>query len=161
MTQSEVRYRQAADALSKWGADLVRFAWSYLHNLHDAQDAVQDALLSYMKHAPEFETEAQEKAYLLTLTANRSRNMLVSGWFKSRNPIPEELPAENESRELLNAICALPRKYRQSVHLHYYEGYSIEETAKILGAKPATVGTWLARGREALKAQLGGLEDEE
>lgn len=160
MEQRNLRYEAAARALTRFGTDLVRFAYSYLLNHQDAQDAVQDVLLSYMRRAPRFEGEAQERAWLLRATANRCKNVLRSSWFKTRAPLPEELPQEPESRELIQALGKLPDKYRTPLHLHYYEGYSIAEIAGILGARTATVGTWLARGREKLKEQLGGYEDE-
>ncbi|MBR4236037.1 MAG: RNA polymerase sigma factor [Clostridia bacterium] len=161
VTQSDSRYARAGGALMRFGPDLVRFAYSYLLNLADAQDAVQDALVAYMKRAPEFGDDESEKAWLFTVTANKCRSFLRSGWFKSRAEIPESVPAQDESREVLNALSRLPRKYRMPLHLHYFEGYSIEEIAAMLNAKPATVGTWLARGREMLKTEIGGFDDEE
>ena len=44
--------------------------------------------------------------------------------------------------------------FREVIHLHYYEGYSTEEIAKILGRNPSTVRSDLRRGREKLKAVL-------
>ena len=49
---------------------------------------------------------------------------------------------------------ALPQKYRETVYLHYYEGYSTEEMAKILSRNPSTVRSDLRRGREKLKSVL-------
>ena len=49
---------------------------------------------------------------------------------------------------------ALPEKYRLPIYLHYYEGYSTEEIAAILGKPKGTVCTNLSRGREQLKEQL-------
>ena len=46
---------------------------------------------------------------------------------------------------------ALPQKYSSVIHLHYYEGYSIQEISKLLGL-PAP--TRLARGRERLRQML-------
>jgi len=57
----------------------------------------------------------------------------------------------------MQAVLALPQNYRNVIHLHYYEGYSINEIAELLHKKPATVGTWLARGRAALKKSLKDL----
>ena len=48
----------------------------------------------------------------------------------------------------------LPRKYRVPLYLYYYEGYSVGETAQLLGRNVSTVQTWLARGREQLKKRL-------
>ena len=154
MLNEAERYTAAADALKRHGADMVRLAYSYLLNLSDAQDAAQDAFVTYMKQAPAFDTAAQEKAWLTRVTANKCKNMLRSGWFKSRRPIPDELPANEEKRELLMEIAGLPAKYRAPIHLHYYEGYSIAEIARMLNARESTVGTWLSRARQLLRVRL-------
>lgn len=57
-------------------------------------------------------------------------------------------------RELYQSVMELPAKYRVPLYLYYYEGYSVDETGEILGLKPSTVQTRLARGREKLKAML-------
>lgn len=160
MTSTD-RYERAAAALTKWNADLVRFAYAYLLNRSDAQDAVQDAFMSYMKHAPEFADESGEKAWLMRVTANRCKSLLRSGWFKSREPIPEDLPAEEPKKAVILALGRLPSKYRMPLHLHYYCGYSLKEMSGLLGAGEATLGTRLARGRELLRQELGGEEIED
>ena len=49
---------------------------------------------------------------------------------------------------------ALPAKYRLPLYLYYYEGYTAAEVGELLGLRPSTVRTRLARAREKLKAQL-------
>ena len=49
---------------------------------------------------------------------------------------------------------ALPAKYRMPLYLYYSEGYTAPEVGALLGLKPSTVQTRLARAREKLKAQL-------
>lgn len=67
----------------------------------------------------------------------------------------ENSPArEEEGGGLLAAVRALPQKYSSVIHLHYYEGYSIQEISKLLGLPAPTVGTRLARGRERLRQML-------
>lgn len=153
-----MQHRNAAvtRAVTRYGTELVRLAYSYLLSRADAQDAVQDTFMAYMKSAPAFESDEKEKAWLMKVTANRCKNVLRSHWYKSRQPIPEELPADEDSREVILALGRLPKKYRLCVHLHYYEGYSLSEIAELLNAKPASVGTWLSRARAQLKEQLGG-----
>lgn len=158
---NEARYSRAEAAVIRHSADLVRFAYSFLLNRADAQDAVQDAFESYWKHAPEFTEETQEKAWLMRVTANRCKSMLRSSWFRTRAPLSEDLPAGEEERSVLMALGRLPAKYRTAVHLHYYHGYSIKEIAALLNIPEGTVGTRLARGRELMKQELGGFEDEE
>ena len=62
--------------------------------------------------------------------------------------------SEEKALAVLAAVRALPQKYSSVIHLHYYEGYSIQEISKLLGLPAPTVGTRLARGRERLRQML-------
>ena len=55
---------------------------------------------------------------------------------------------------MLEAVLALEGKYRLPVYLYYYEGYSVQEAAAILGLNPSTVQTRLQRAREKLRKAL-------
>ncbi|HNX15365.1 MAG TPA: sigma-70 family RNA polymerase sigma factor [Oscillospiraceae bacterium] len=148
-------------AVIRYSDNLRRLAFTYVKSVHSAEDIVQDVFLTYLQKAPEFESAEHEKAWLLRVTINKSRNMLKTGWFRSRFELTEEaayLPPEQS--QVLEAVMALAEKYRLPIHLYYYEGYSIEEIAKLLDTNPATVGTRLARARGLLKQSLGGFEDE-
>ena len=59
-----------------------------------------------------------------------------------------------EESELFERVMALPKKYRLTVYLYYYEGYSIKEIANLLRLPVPTVGTRLSRGRERLRQIL-------
>ena len=61
-----------------------------------------------------------------------------------------------EQYEVLDAVLALPEKYRDVIYLHYYEGYSAAEIGRILNRKENTVYSLLSRGRAMLKETLGG-----
>jgi RNA polymerase sigma factor (sigma-70 family) len=149
-------------ALELYSQSMIKIAFAYLKNTADAEEVTQEVFLAYLQKRPVFENSEHEKAWLIRTTINKSKNMLKTGWFKSRNPVPEDLSyLPREESEVLQAVLALDKKYRIPIHLHYYEGYSIQEIAEILQAKPATVGTWLARGRFILKEQIGGQGDEE
>ena len=65
-------------------------------------------------------------------------------------------PATEDHSDVLAAVMALEPKYRVSIYLYYYEGYSVREVAKALGEKESTVQTRLARAREKLKKTLSG-----
>ncbi|MFC4301923.1 RNA polymerase sigma factor [Cohnella boryungensis] len=149
-------------ALDLYSQSLIKIAFTYLKNIADAEEVTQEVFVAYLQKRPVFESSEHEKAWLIRTTINKSKNMLKTGWFKSRNPVPEDLSyLPKEESEVLQAVLALDKKYRIPIHLHYYEGYSIQEIAVIMQAKPATVGTWLARGRLLLKEKIGGLDNEE
>ncbi len=139
---------------------LFRAALAILGDVQEAEDAVQDAFLRYLEKRPELRDREHEKAWLLKVTANRCKSVLRT---RKRRPTVELLdiyPARSEdgSRELLEAILALPANQRSAVHLHYYEGYTSEEIGAILGQRPGTVRSHLSRARDALRRYL--LEDE-
>ena len=149
-------------ALDLYSQSLIKIAFAYLKNIADAEEVAQEVFLAYLQKRPVFESGEHEKAWLIRTAINKSKNMLKTGWFRSRNPVPENLSClAREENEILQAVLALDKKYRIPIHLHYYEGYSIQEIAVIMQSKPATVGTWLARGRALLKEKIGGMEDEE
>ena len=56
--------------------------------------------------------------------------------------------------ELYEAVLSLPRNQRLTVDLYYYEGYTTEEIAALMDARPATVRTWLRRAKLTLKKRL-------
>ena len=67
---------------------------------------------------------------------------------------PAELPPDHQ--EVLEAVLALPPKYRDVVYLHYYEAYTAPEIGQILGKNVNTVYTLLTRSKQMLRKKLGG-----
>lgn len=65
--------QKAAQLLDKYGNSILRLAYSYLHNMSDTEDILQDTLLQYLKTAPVLENETHEKAWLLRVAANLSQ----------------------------------------------------------------------------------------
>ena len=130
---------------------LTKLAFSYLKNMFDAQDIVQEVFLSYIRAEPEFESEEHERSWLLRVTINKCKDSLKGAWRKNTAEIIWHTPPPQESIELLSAVMALPEKYRIPIHLFYYEDMSIDEIASLINEKPATVGTRLARARKILR----------
>ena len=150
----EERLAHAQAALIRWQKELVRLAYSYTLNLSDAEDCVQDAFMAYMNKAPSFDSSESEKAWLIRVTVNKCLSLLRAPFRRRIQELPEEIGAIEEDKGVLEAMKSLPGKYRVTLHLYYYEGYKLQEIAQILKTKPATVGTWLDRGRQALKLEM-------
>lgn len=114
------------------------------------------SVVQFLKTAPVFETQQHEKAWLLRVAGNLSKNRLDYNKVRMTDELNDELVAEN--REDLSfvwdAVKALPENYREVIHLFYYEGYSTKQIAKLFQKKEATVRSDLHRGREKLKAVL-------
>jgi RNA polymerase sigma-70 factor (ECF subfamily) len=142
--------------LDKYGNSILRLAYSYLHNMSDAEDMLQDVLIQYIKAAPAFESGEHEKAWLLRVTANLSKNKIKYNKLRETDELMEELVAEKKEdlSFVWEAVKMLPEKYAEVVHLFYEEGLSTKEIAEVLGRKEATVRSDLLRGRERLKTIL-------
>lgn len=153
--QDDVSAR-AAQILDAHGNAILRYAYSYLHNMADAEEVLQDTLVQFLKTAPRFESEAHEKAWLLRVAGNLSKNRLSYNAVRAADELNDELVAEN--REDLSfvwqAVRDLPEKYRAPVHLFYHEGYSTKQIAEILQRGEATVRSDLHRGRALLREIL-------
>ena len=138
---------------------LLRAALAILGEPHEAEDAVQDTFLRYLEKRPDFRDENHEKAWLLTVCANGCKSRLRA---RKRRPTVELLdiyPApDRDSGEVAEAVFALPANQRAAIHLFYYEGYSTQEIARILGQRPGTVRSHLSRARESLRHMLKGAE---
>lgn len=143
--------------IERHSQSLLRVAFAILRNTQDAEDVVQEVFLSLLSKHPQFENTEHEKAWLIRVTINKSKNLLRSCAHKTETFMQEqrtENTEDTQETELLSAVQSLDEKYRTLIHLYYYEGYSIKEIARILTLPPATVGTRLARARAQLKKQL-------
>jgi RNA polymerase sigma-70 factor (ECF subfamily) len=134
---------------------VFRTALAVLGNWADAEDIVQETFLRLLTKAPEFASPEHERAWLIKVTVNLCRSRLRSAWFRKTVPLLDSHPAESsEDRGLVEAILALPAKYRTVIHLYYYEGYSTGEIGELTGQRAATVRSLLARARQKLKLMM-------
>lgn len=147
--------RQLEDAYDAYGAAVYRLAMSFLGRYADAEDVTQETFFRLLYRAPAFTDEEHRKRWLLQVAANLCRNQLRGFWRKQVTPLGEAVPAiAPEELEALNAVMALPEKYKLPIHLYYYEGYSVAEIAEILKLGQSAVKMRLKRGRELLKLEL-------
>ena len=65
---------------------------------------------------------------------------------------------DSTDRAVLEAVLALPAKYRAPIHLYYYEGYTQSEIADILSLSLTNVQTRMQRARVLLKKELTDYE---
>lgn len=147
---------QAERMFSDYGNAVLRTAYSYLHNMTDAEEILQDTLVQFLRTGPELKTKEHEKAWLLHVAANLSKNRIRYNTIRQTDELMEELVAEerDDLSFVWEAVKALPEKYREVVLLFYQEGYQTAQIAQILGMKEATARSSLSRGRVKLKAVL-------
>ena len=134
-------------AVEYYGSTLYRICLVSLGNSADAEDAVQDTFLKYLQKAPAFESGEHEKAWLIRVAVNTCKDMI-----KHRRPqvdidtVQQSAPP-SDSGEVMAALMTLPEKFRTVLVLHCVEGYTVNETAKIIGKSPSAVKMRLQKGR--------------
>ena len=142
-----------------YGEALYRFCLLQMKNPADAEDVLQEVFLKRLYRAPDFASPEHERRWLFRVALNQCRDE----WKRSRRtdlPLDEAalVAVVPEEREVLEQVAALPEKLRTVIHLHYYEGYSVEEIASLLGVTVSAVKMRMKRGREALRVRLEGAE---
>jgi RNA polymerase sigma-70 factor (ECF subfamily) len=169
--------RKLQDVLSLRLPSFYRCAFRVLGNAADAEDAVQEALLSAYKHINQFRGQSQISTWLTTIVRNsalmqlrkrpRQIHFRLDEEFGEGQPRPlwEGLPDErpNPEEEFRNSeLTARLRKctallsptLRRTFQLRVVDGLSIFETARILGVPHGTVKAQMARARAKLARHM-------
>jgi len=170
---AEKETREPQDAFSRYLPLLHRTAYRYLGNAADAEDAVQDALLSACKHLDQFRGQAQISTWLVAIVSNCARMQLrrrprqihislneqfgdeqgqtLSERLVHRGPSPEEEYREAELHEhLMQFVEELSPTLRRAFQLRDLDGLTTRETAQVLGVVDGTVKAQIARARAKL-----------
>lgn len=144
-------------AYEQYKINVYAAAYSCVRNAADAADLQQETFLRLYVCDKEFENDMHIKAWLLRVVVNLSKNHLRDKRRVVLTELTETLPAPDsgERQDVLEAVLALPEKYRAPIHLHYYEDYSVREIAEILDLTEGAVKTRLRRGRNLLEKTLG------
>lgn len=151
-------------AIEQYADTVRRICFVHLKNRADTEDIFQTVFVKYLLHTAPFESTEHERAWVIRVTINACKDLLKSV-FRSRTVSLEELTdraaivPEQEQREVLQAVLALPVQYRDVIYLHYYEDYTAPEMAGILGKNVNTIYTRLTRARGMLRQALGGEGD--
>jgi len=168
------RAQELDSVVSRYLPIFYKRAFRFLGNATDAEDAVQDALLSAYKHLGQFRGQAQLSTWLTTIVTNAARMQLrrrrgnylsldeeqgedgltFSEQLADSRPSPEEVCSTAEARDrLVEGVKRLSPKLRQAFQLREIDGLSTKEAALILGVPEGTVKAQLARAR----AKLAGI----
>ena len=151
-------------------ADLIlRLSYTYLKSTQDAEDICQDVLVKRLKRTEPFQSFEHERAWIIRVTTNACKDLLRRAERKLEvvnlddipEPAapPEQHPHSEQPSSVLGAVMNLPVAYRKTIYLHYYEGYSIKEIARMTGKSESAVAQQLSRGRAKLRTALGDMAE--
>ena len=136
-----------------YGNMLFRVCLITLGNASDAEDVIQETMITYLQKKSEFKDAEHEKAWLIIVASNKCKDLLR---FRARHPMIDleqiqEFAAEDSDSGILEALMTLPEKFRIVLILYYVEEYRIEDIAKVIGKTPSAVKMRLQKGRSLLE----------
>lgn len=149
------------DLYQKYASIVFRTAYYFLLNKDDAEDIVQEVFIKYFISNKTFNDDDHEKAWILTVTANLSKNVLRS---KSRQNLELDdtikivdnkfEKATTNHLDLEEAMIRLTANQRLVIYLFYYEQIPIKNIAKIMKSNENTVKSHLLRAKSKMKTYL-------
>ena len=145
-------------AYKKYSKMIYQVSFSYMKNPADAEDIIADVFVKLIAAKKEFQSEEHEKAWILRAAINLCKDRLKH-WRRKCVNIDERENLQGktnlfEPNEILKSVMELPEKYKSVVYLHYYEGYTAEEIAKILKKPQSSIRVHLHKARKLLKEVL-------
>jgi RNA polymerase sigma-70 factor (ECF subfamily) len=170
----EQKKGELQDAISRCLPSLHRRAYRYLGNSHDAEDAVQDALLSAYKHLDQFKGNAKMTTWLTSIVTNSALTQMrrrprqphssldepitegQSGRASDRladvRPSPEDECIMSEFHgHLTQFIEDLSPSLQTAIQMHHFDGITTSKAALILGIPEGTIKARVRRARLKLK----------
>lgn len=146
--------------IKAYRATVFRLAYSMMKNREDADDITQDAFVRLYQSHERFSTEDNVKAWLIRVTINLCKDLMRCAWRKHRaDDMPEKVCETREELHLLESVKRLKPESSAVIYLFYYEGYSVNEIARLRRTTSAAVRTRLTRARKELKTMLSEEEN--
>lgn len=153
--------------------NLVHFIVNYTHNRQDAEDIVQETMLSVWNGREILDPERNFRSYLYTIARNKALNYLrdnakhirntslqdedylVNSLALSSHSVEEEINAL-ELQEFLDRIyLSLPEKVVRTFRMSRQDGMTYNEIAEQLGITPKVVEYHISIALKSLRMKLG------
>ena len=148
-------------AVNEHQTALLRLCYIQLQDRALAEDAVQETFLKAYRAYDQYRGDCSEKTWLYRIAVNACRDMRRGAWFRHVDrrisleslSEPVEQPTD-DGIDLVLALMRLPRKFRETLMLYYYQDMSTVEIAETLGIAQSSVSNRLRRGRDQLREAL-------
>ena len=152
--------QQISDYIIKYKENHYRLAYSYVHNVDDALDIVQESIYKAMSSMDSLKNPSYIKTWFYRILVNTSLDLLRKR--KRMIVVDDEVLASYETGEiddylnidLQRALNSLPDNYRNVIVLRYFEDLKIKEIAEILDENINTVKTYLYKSLEILRVKM-------
>lgn len=138
---------------------LYRTAYCWLGSEAMALDALDEAVYKGLRGLDDLRQPEFFETWMTRILLNECSRELK----RSRRLLPLEAAADLRAEDLdhlplKQALVRLPRELKDVITLRYFGGYTLSETAEILGVPAGTVSTRQRRGLELLRLDLREVE---
>ena len=172
---ADIRAAQDGDAdayariVKSWGGRLLRFCRNNLPATIDAEDVVQDVLLTAWQKLPGLDDRSRFRAWMYTIARNRCREVIRTAGRRATDPVsPEEVAVKIDSRQdparahardaamvaLRKSVAVLPDSQRRIWVMAQIDGLGYAEIADIEELPLSTVRGRLARARATIAKEM-------
>lgn len=172
---ADIRAAQDGDAdayariVKSWGGRLLRFCRNNLPATIDAEDVVQDVLLTAWQKLPGLDDRSRFRAWMYTIARNRCREVIRTAGRRATDPVsPEEVAVKIDSRQdparahardaamvvLRKSVAGLPDSQRRIWVMAQIDGLGYAEIADIEELPLSTVRGRLARARATIAKEM-------
>lgn len=167
MTPSEMN-KEITRLIEEYGNDVLRIATVILKSKELAEDVYQETFLRVVRSYSSYRRESSEKTWIISIAVNICRDYIRSAWkrrvvvtddfltYTADSDTEEIIEKRSEKQALINAIMKLPDKYREIIHLFYYQEMGVNDIAKVLRIPGGTVKSRLFKARTLLHDMMGG-----
>lgn len=161
-SRTALDYGDFVDEVETLLPNMRRYARALTRNPDDADDLVQDALVSALAKWRQFHRGTNLRAWLFRIIRNAHCDRFRSRQRQATVPLYEdqEFPTEGNQEhyvqcgEVARAFARLPTRSREVISLVVFEGMRYEQAAEILGVRVGTVRSRLSRARSMLSDAL-------
>ncbi len=140
---------------------IYRFAFSQTGNKQDAEDAVNDSVVKALKSLNRLGPPYAVKSWFYRIVVNTCMDIHRRNKRRNHQELEEAAPEYHDDYSTMNfaqMIETLDEHYRQILILHYFEGFTLKETALILDLNENTLKSRLYRALRQLKIEEGAYE---
>lgn len=152
---------------------MIRSIWRIVRSPQDAEDAMQEALLTIWKRWDRVSKHPSPQALVLKICIDaaydvtrrriRDRRMVESSDVANEQPDSSRLPSDEMIRteqhaEIISAIHRLSRRQAVATLMRVVQDQPYGQIAAVLGCTEATARKHVARGRDRLRVSLSHLD---
>ncbi|UFU01414.1 sigma-70 family RNA polymerase sigma factor [Radiobacillus kanasensis] len=153
-----------------YGQDILQLVFAYVKDKPIAEDLTQEIFIKCYKYLHTYKHESKIKTWIYRIAINHCKDHLKSWYHKNvmvtqdesypirreDKSVEEEVIQRSEDGELIQAVMALPTKYRELIYLFYFEEMQLKEIAEVTKQNVNTIKTRLRRAKAILQEKLGG-----